>query len=166
MLITHPLAPSILAASSKGLFIAAWAASKARDLPEPIPIIKKLGGGIKTALAQYRELEAFAQFASDLDEASKEQLEHGERVTELTKQDQFSPMSVAEMGLMLFTANEGYLRKVEVEKIKDFEKSLIAYMNAEHKELMDKVSETGEYGDDIQSAFTEALDKFMETQTW
>ena len=67
---------------------------------------------------------------------------------------------------MLFTANEGYLRKVEVEKIKDFEKSLIAYMNAEHKELMDKVSETGEYGDDIQSAFTGALDKFMETQTW
>ena len=131
-----------------------------------VPIIKKLGGGIKTALAQYRELEAFAQFASDLDKASKEQLEHGVRVTELTKQDQFSPMSVAEMGLMLFTANEGYLMKVEVEKIRDFEKSLLAYMNSEHKELMDKVSETGEYGDDIQSAFKEALDKFMETQTW
>ena len=131
-----------------------------------VPIIKKLGGGIKTALAQYRELEAFAQFASDLDEASKEQLEHGVRVTELTKQDQFSPMSVAEMGLMLYTANEGYLRQVEVEKIKDFEKSLIAYMNSEHKDLMDKVSETGEYGDDIQNAFKEALDKFMETQTW
>ena len=131
-----------------------------------VPIIKKLGGGIKTALAQYRELEAFAQFASDLDEASKEQLEHGVRVTELTKQDQFSPMSVAEMGLMLYTANEGYLRQVEVEKIKDFEKSLIAYMNSEHKDLMDKVSETGEYGDDIQNSFKEALDKFMETQTW
>ena len=131
-----------------------------------VPIIKKLGGGIKTALAQYRELEAFAQFASDLDEASKEQLEHGVRVTELTKQGQFSPMSVAEMGLMLYTANEGYLRQVEVEKIKDFEKSLIAYMNSEHKDLMDKVSETGEYGDDIQNAFKEALDKFMETQTW
>jgi len=131
-----------------------------------VPIIKKLGGGIKTALAQYRELEAFAQFASDLDEASKEQLEHGVRVTELTKQDQFSPMSVAEMGLMLYTANEGYLRQVEVEKIKDFEMSLIAYMNSEHKDLMDKVSETGEYGDDIQNAFKEALDKFMETQTW
>ena len=130
------------------------------------PIIKKLGGGIKTALAQYRELEAFAQFASDLDEASKEQLEHGVRVTELPKQDQFSPMSVAEMSLMLYTANEGYLRQVEVEKIKDFEKSLIAYMNSEHKDLMDKVSETGEYGDDIQNAFKEALDKFMETQTW
>ena len=131
-----------------------------------VPIIKKLGGGIKTALAQYRELEAFAQFASDLDEASKEQLEHGVRVTELTKQDQFSPMSVAEMGLMLYTANEGYLRQVEVEKIKDFEKSLIAYMNSEHKDLMDKVSETGEYGDDVQNSFKEALDKFMETQTW
>ena len=131
-----------------------------------VPIIKKLGGGIKTALAQYRELEAFAQFASDLDEASKEQLEHGVRVTELTKQDQFSPMSVAEMGLMLYTANEGYLMKVEVEKIKDFEKSLIAYMNSEYKDLMDKVSETGDYGDDIQATFKEALDKFMETQTW
>ena len=131
-----------------------------------VPIIKKLGGGIKTALAQYRELEAFAQFASDLDEASKEQLEHGVRVTELTKQDQFSPMSVAEMGLMLFTANEGYLMKVEVDKIRDFEKSLLAYMNSEYKDLMDKVSETGEYGDDIQTAFKEALDKFMETQTW
>ena len=131
-----------------------------------VPIIKKLGGGIKTALAQYRELEAFAQFASDLDEASKEQLEHGVRVTELTKQDQFSPMSVAEMGLMLFTANEGYLMKVEVDKIRDFEKSLIAYMNSEYKDLMDKVSATGEYGDDIQTAFKEALVKFMETQTW
>mgnify|MGYP003313416634 CR=1 FL=1 len=118
-----------------------------------VPIIKKLGGGIKTALAQYRELEAFAQFASDLDEASKEQLEHGVRVTELTKQDQFSPMSVAEMGLMLFTANEGFLREVEVEKIKDFEKALISYMNAEHKDLMDRVSETGEYNDEIEGAF-------------
>ncbi|MBK69911.1 MAG: F0F1 ATP synthase subunit alpha [Euryarchaeota archaeon] len=131
-----------------------------------VPIIKKLGGGIKTALAQYRELEAFAQFASDLDEASKEQLEHGERVTELTKQDQFSPMSVAEMGLMLYTANEGFLREVEVEKIKDFEKALISYMNAEYKELMDRVSETGEYNDEIEGAFKEALDKFMSTQTW
>ena len=131
-----------------------------------VPIIKKLGGGIKTALAQYRELEAFAQFASDLDEASKEQLEHGVRVTELTKQDQFSPMSVAEMGLMLYTANEGYLRDVEVEKIKDFEKTLLSYMSAEHKELMDRVSETGEYNDEIEGAFKEALDKFMSTQTW
>ena len=131
-----------------------------------VPIIKKLGGGIKTALAQYRELEAFAQFASDLDEASKEQLEHGVRVTELTKQDQFSPMSVAEMGLMLYTANEGYLREVEVEKIKDFEKTLISYMNAEHKDLMDRVSETGEYNEEIEGAFKEALDKFMSTQTW
>ena len=73
-----------------------------------LPIIKKLGGGIRTALAQYRELEAFSQFASDLDDASREQLEHGTRVTELMKQDQNSPMSVAEMGAVLFAANEGY----------------------------------------------------------
>ena len=78
-----------------------------------LPIIKKLGGGIRTALAQYRELEAFSQFASDLDDASREQLEHGTRVTELMKQDQNSPMSVAEMGAVLFAANEGYLKEVE-----------------------------------------------------
>jgi len=83
-----------------------------------LPIIKKLGGGIRTALAQYRELEAFSQFASDLDDASREQLEHGTRVTELMKQDQNSPMSVAEMGAVLFAANEGYLKEVEVEKLK------------------------------------------------
>jgi F-type H+-transporting ATPase subunit alpha len=75
-------------------------------------------------------------------------------------------MSVAEMGLMLYTANEGFLREVEVEKIRDFEKALISYMNAEHKELMDRVSETGEYNDEIEGAFKGALDKFMSTQTW
>ena len=75
-------------------------------------------------------------------------------------------MSVAEMGLMLYTANEGYLREVEVEKIKDFEKTLLSYMNAEHKDLMDHVSETGEYNEEIEGSFKEALDKFMSTQTW
>ena len=131
-----------------------------------VPVIKKLGGGIKTALAQYRELEAFAQFASDLDEASKNQLDHGVRVTELTKQDQYSPMTVAEMGLVLYAANEGYLADIEVEKIKDFEKSLISYMNSEYKDLMDSVSETGDYNDDIAASFKEGLDKFISTQTW
>ena len=131
-----------------------------------VPIIKKLGGGIKTALAQYRELEAFAQFASDLDEASKNQLDHGVRVTELTKQEQYSPMSVAEMGLVLYAANEGYLADVEVEKIKSFEKSLISYMNSEYKELMDTISKTGDYNDEIASSFKEGLEKFVSTQTW
>jgi F-type H+-transporting ATPase subunit alpha len=88
--------------------------------------IKKISGGIKLALAQYRELAAFSQFASDLDEATRKQLEHGQRVTELMKQKQYSPMSVAEMGVSLFAANEGYLEDVEVEKVLAFEAALIA----------------------------------------
>ena len=131
-----------------------------------LPIIKKLGGGIRTALAQYRELEAFSQFASDLDDASREQLEHGTRVTELMKQGQNSPMSVSEMGAVLFAANEGYLKEVEVEKIKDFEKALLAYLHSEHGELMKSVAETGDYSEAVAAEFKEALDNFMSTQTY
>ena len=131
-----------------------------------LPIIKKLGGGIRTALAQYRELEAFSQFASDLDDASREQLEHGTRVTELMKQDQNSPMSVAEMGAVLFAANEGYLKEVEVEKIKDFEQALLAYLHSDYSDLMKSTAETGAYGDEQASQFKEALDKFVSTQTF
>ena len=131
-----------------------------------LPIIKKLGGGIRTALAQYRELEAFSQFASDLDDASREQLEHGTRVTELMKQDQNSPMSVAEMGAVLFAANEGYLKEVEVEKIKDFEQALLAYLHSDYADLMKATAETGAYGDEQAAQFKEALDKFVSTQTY
>ena len=74
-------------------------------------IVKKLSGGIRTALAQYRELAAFSQFASDLDDATKAQLEHGERITELMKQKQYAPLSIAEMGVLLFAGNEGYLQR-------------------------------------------------------
>src|SRR5690554_7725870 len=104
-------------------------------------IIKKLGGGIRLALAQYRELAAFAQFASDLDEATRSQLEHGQRVTELMKQKQYSPQSVAEMGVVLYAANEGHLQEVELDKIGSFEASLLSYMNSEQKALMDKINE-------------------------
>ena len=131
-----------------------------------LPIIKKLGGGIRTALAKYRELEAFSQFASDLDDASREQLEHGTRVTELMKQDQNSPMSVAEMGAVLFAANEGYLKVVEVEKIKDFEQALLAYLHSDYSDLMKTTAETGAYGDEQAAQFKEALDKFVSTQTY
>ena len=131
-----------------------------------LPIIKKLGGGIRTALAQYRELEAFSQFESDLDDASREQLEHGTRVTELMKQDQNSPMSVAEMGAVLFAANEGYLKVVEVEKIKDFEQALLAYLHSDYSDLMKTTAETGAYGDEQAAQFKEALDKFVSTQTY
>tara|TARA_R110000787_G_scaffold8220_4_gene27425 strand:+ start:67418 stop:68962 length:1545 start_codon:yes stop_codon:yes gene_type:complete len=129
-------------------------------------IIKKLGGGIRLALAQYRELAAFSQFASDLDEATRAQLEHGQRVTELMKQDQYSPMSVAEMGVVLYAANEGYLKEVPVAKIGDFESALLSYMNTEHKELIAQVNESGGWNDDIEASFKAALNKFAASQTW
>jgi F-type H+-transporting ATPase subunit alpha len=129
-------------------------------------IIKKLGGGIRLALAQYRELAAFSQFASDLDEATRAQLEHGQRVTELMKQKQYSPMSVAQMGVSLFAANEGYLKNVEVKKVLDFEAALHSFMAAEFGALMKQVNETGAWDKDIAAKFKEALDKFVATQAW
>ena len=129
-------------------------------------IMKKLSGGIRTALAQYRELAAFSQFASDLDEATKAQLDHGERVTELMKQTQYSPLSVAEMGIMVFAADKGFLKEIAVEKIGDFETALLSYMNSEHKELMDAINVSGDYNDDIEGTFDKAMKKFISTQTW
>ncbi len=129
-------------------------------------IIKKLSGGIRTALAQYRELAAFSQFASDLDEATKAQLDHGQRVTELMKQKQYSPQSIAELGLMLYAADNGYLKTVEVNKIGDFEAAVLSYMKAEHSDLMKQINDSGSYNDDIAAGFKAALDKFVSTQTW
>ncbi len=129
-------------------------------------IMKKLSGGIRTALAQYRELAAFSQFASDLDEATKAQLDHGERVTELMKQTQYSPLSVAEMGIMVFAADKGFLKEIAVEKIGDFETALLSYMNSEHKDLMDAINVSGDYNDDIEATFDTAMKKFISTQSW
>lgn len=129
-------------------------------------IIKKLGGGIRIALAQYRELAAFAAFASDLDDATRAQLEHGQRVTELMKQKQYSPLSIAEMGVSLFAANEGFLEDIGLNKVLDFESALLAYMNSEHGDLLGKINESGDYDDDIEKAFRAALEKFKSTQTW
>ena len=129
-------------------------------------IIKKLGGGIRIALAQYRELAAFAAFASDLDDATRAQLEHGQRVTELMKQKQYSPLSIAEMAISLFAANEGFLEDIELNKVLDFEAALLSYMNSEHGDLLSNINETGDYSDDIESQFRSAIEKFKSTQTW
>ncbi len=129
-------------------------------------IIKKLSGGIRTALAQYRELAAFSQFASDLDEATKAQLAHGQRVMELMKQRQYSPLSVSEMAVILYAANEGYLKDVEVEKISAFEKSLLEFMRSAHAEMMNNIDQTGDYNDGIAGEMKAALDNFKSTQTW
>lgn len=129
-------------------------------------IIKKLGGGIRIALAQYRELAAFAAFASDLDDATRAQLEHGQRVTELMKQKQYSPLSVAEMAVSLYAANEGHLQDIELNKVLDFEASLLSYMNSENAKLMDRINTTGDYDDDIEAQFKAALEQFKATQSW
>ncbi len=129
-------------------------------------IVKKLGGGIRLALAQYRELAAFSQFASDLDEATRAQLEHGERVTELMKQKQYTPLSVADTGVSLFAVEKGYLKDVELNKILDFEAALHSCMNSEYADLMKTINETGNYNDDIESQLNDALTKFKATQTW
>lgn len=129
-------------------------------------IIKKLGGGIRLALAQYRELAAFAQFASDLDAATRAQLEHGQRVTELMKQKQFSPMSVAEMGISLFAAEKGYLADVPLNKIGAFEAALLAFFKREYQPLVDKINQTADFNDEIQSGLKAGLDKFKTSQSW
>jgi F-type H+-transporting ATPase subunit alpha len=129
-------------------------------------IIKKLGGGIRLALAQYRELAAFSQFASDLDEATRAQLEHGERATELMKQNQYAPLSVADMALSLFAIEKGFLKDVELNKVLDFEASLHSYMSAEHAELVKTINETGNYNGDIEKQLSDALTTFVKTQSW
>ncbi len=130
------------------------------------PVMKKLSGGIRTALAQYRELAAFSQFASDLDEATKAQLDRGERVTELMKQKQYEPRNVADMSVVIYAVDNKYLDSVEVSKVGDFESALISYMNSEHGDLMKKINDTGAYDDEVKSGFKAALDKFVATQTW
>ncbi|WP_062260753.1 F0F1 ATP synthase subunit alpha [Endozoicomonas arenosclerae] len=129
-------------------------------------IIKKLGGGIRLALAQYRELQAFAQFASDLDEATRKQLEHGQRVTELMKQKQYAPMSVADMGVVIYAAEKGYLEDVELNKILDFEAALLSFVNSEFSELMARINESGDYNGEIEEGIKGAIEKFKATQSW
>lgn len=129
-------------------------------------IIKKLGGGVRLALAQFRELAAFSQFASDLDDATRAQLERGERVTELMKQPQYSPLSIAEMATSLFAANEGYLDDVPGNKIVDFEAALHAYMGSNQKALSDQINASADYNDEIEKSLHDAIKDFKANHTW
>ncbi len=129
-------------------------------------IVKKLGGGVRLALAQYRELAAFAQFASDLDEATRKQLERGQRVMELMKQKQYSPLSVAEMSVSLYAVEHGYLDDIELEKIGDFEDALHSFMNSEKKDLIDEINSNGEYTDEVESGLKASIEEFKQNHTW
>ena len=129
-------------------------------------IIKKLSGGIRISLAQYRELAAFAQFASDLDEATRKQLERGQRVTELMKQKQYQPMSIANQALSIYAVNEGYLDDVPVAKIGAFEEGLHAHFANTAGALVDQINGTGGWNDEIEAAFKKGIAEFKQTGTW
>ena len=130
------------------------------------PLIKKLGGGVRLALAQYRELAAFSQFASDLDEQTRKQLERGERVMELMKQGQYQPLSIAEMALSLYAVNEGWLDEVPVEKVRAFEAALHSYARAEHAELTARMNESGAYDEAVRAGLKALLEGFAATQSY
>ncbi len=126
-------------------------------------IIKKLGGGIRLALAQYRELAAFSQFASDLDEATRKQLERGQRVTELMKQKQYAPMSVAEMALSLYAANNGYFDKVERRKVVDTEAGLQSFARGSYADLLKSINAKPDLSKDVEAALKKCCEDFFAT---
>lgn len=129
-------------------------------------IVKKLGGNVRLALAQYRELEAFSQFASDLDEATRKQLERGQRVTELMKQKQYSPMSVAEMSFSLYAVQKGYFDSVPITHIVAAERDLQDHMRTHHQDLLDSINAKPALSEEVDKALTAAMDSFKKTLTW
>ncbi len=129
-------------------------------------IMKKLAGGIRIGQAQYRELAAFSQFMSDLDEATRKQLERGQRITEVMKQKQYMPLSVAEMGTILFAADQGYLDDVPVNRIALFEQELLQNMQANHRDFLERLNKTGDYNDEIIQNLHSILKAFKANQSW
>lgn len=129
-------------------------------------IIKTLSSGIRTALAQYRELAAFSQFSSELDDITRKELYHGQKVTELLKQKQYSPMSVAHQSIMLFAVTHGYLEDIDLSKINDFELALILYINHTETELIKLINKNGVYNDNIKNKFKNILETFKSNQSW
>ncbi len=130
------------------------------------PVIKKLGGGVRLALAQYRELAAFSQFASDLDEQTRKQLERGERVMELMKQPQYTPLTVADMAVSLFAVDRGYVDDVEVGKVVSFEKAMHDFMRSQHAELLEQINRSGAYDDEIEAGLARAVEDFKARGSW
>ncbi len=128
------------------------------------PIIKKLGGGVRLALAQYRELAAFSQFASDLDEATRKQLERGQRVTEAMKQKQYSPMSVAHMAFVLYAADKGFFDGVSLDRIVSYESDMIDYLDNNHSDLLSEINSNPVYNDDVSERMKKAIEAFQSTQ--
>ena len=129
-------------------------------------IIKKLIGGLRMALAQYRELEAFSQFASDLDETTRKQLEHGQRVTEMLKQPQYKPLSVAEMAIIWYVANNNYLDEVEVKKIVAYENALLSFLRDQHSGLLKEINANPVYSEEIAEKIKIVANEFQKTAAY
>jgi len=121
---------------------------------------------VRLALAQYNELAAFSQFASDLDDATRKQLERGQRVIEVMKQTQYTPLTVAEMALSLFAVNEGYIDDVDLSKVVSFEKALHEYARSKHQKLIDEINKSNDYNDEIASSFKKLLEEFKANGVW
>lgn len=129
-------------------------------------IIKKYAGGVRLALAQYRELAAFSQFLSDLDEATRKQLERGQRITELMKQKQYVPLSVAEEATILFAADQGYLDDVPLNRVALFEQKLMSFLQANHGEFVERINKTGELNEEVTKTLRSLLQTFKSHQSW
>jgi F-type H+-transporting ATPase subunit alpha len=129
-------------------------------------VIKKLGGGVRLALAQYRELAAFAQFASDLDEATRKQLDRGRMFTELMKQSQYAPLSVSQMAVTLFAANKGYFDDVPTIKVLAFENALHGFMNSKYKKIMQDIEKTADLSGDNEKALEKAIEDFKSSNAY
>jgi F-type H+-transporting ATPase subunit alpha len=126
-------------------------------------VIKGLSGGIRTDLAQYRELAAFAQFASDLDEATRKQLDRGARVTELLKQAQYSPLPISLMGATLFAVNKGFMDDLEIKKVLPFEHGLHQFLKSSHAALLDKIEKAKALDKDAEAELTAAITSFKKS---
>ena len=129
-------------------------------------IVKRLAGGIRIAIAQYIELEAFSQFASDLDEATRKQLERGQRIMETLKQRQYAPLSVAEIALSWFAVDRGFVDDVELHKVGAFEDALQSYAKAEHADFLSEINETPKLTDEVSAQLIQLVETFKSTQSW
>lgn len=129
-------------------------------------IIKKLIGNLRISLAQYRELEAFSQFASDLDEATRKQLERGQRIMEILKQPQYETLSVAQMAIIWYVADKGYLDDVELKKITDFEKAFLSFLRDRYADFINQINENPTLNEEVLNKMKHIVEEFKRTQTW
>ena len=128
--------------------------------------MKQVAGTLRLDLAQYRELAAFAQFGSDLDKATKEQLDRGARMVETLKQPQYSPLAVEDQVLVLFTAVRGFLADIPVEKVVKFQEDFIKFMHASHADVGKKIAEQKKLDDALEAEIKKCIEEFKETVSY